>query len=488
MLAVTSGKGIFMLLKKSLRRLCIVFLMLAVSLPLMSIGVTAEEYKHEHQYREIDRIEPTCDRHGEIHLRCWICGEEYTDYIHELGHDFIKEMDFDNVLFGTITRTCGRCGKKFKFRKADYKEPDIPTVPPSKANAFENLSAEERAMVNEQQPKFEGKITGNTDMSKFIQHTGDDPYFLIKLDGICTMTDEEHGVYHYCQHIFVPETCTTWGYEVWYPCVKCGKAHSEIEKEYIEAHAKQLPDYPEYKEEALAKVYDFKYTEKPKGHDFEYYYQQEYSPAPSCTQPGMVVISCGNNCGESYAEYVPANGHTYRYEKSYLGSDDDVTEVRRVYCESCNDEPSATIAGFVKGSGDYIQKDKYKIVFTDKAGKTVDAVPLEQPYTGYFAELPAGEYTLNASAEGYDDRKYSVTVENGTILDFDVDFSKSESENERENSSGNNTAESSASANPDRRDSEKDTGFPIVPVAASAVGLAGVAGGAAYVIKRRAKK
>ena len=455
-----------MRLKNSARSLCVAALVFAVSLPFIRTGVLAAEYQHEHQWQETDRVEPTCEDYGEYTLRCPLCGEEEKFVIRRLGHRFdVPEADKDYPLLGIEKRYCSRCDDYITFKKGAYDEPPVeqPKQP---------VEAETFDVKDENQLSALG-ISASELEDYYRDYYGEG---LRILNDSHSAFDPEHPEFceynhydpsgqgyvqngHLCPKYGHSASCTEWGFEMYLPCWKCGRTASQI-----------------------GGGEDFWYTDPPTGHDFNIGYSY-VSPAPTCTQDGLQITPCANNCGAKIAETAPAYGHTYIYEKPYLDGNEKPVP-GKVYCEQGDDERNAVIAGSVWKDSLKISEipyPKFKIKFTNESGKVTEAEYLESSYHGYFAELPSGKYTLTASAEGYSDRTYSVTVEKGKLIDFDVcmegDIDNTVFPDER-----------AVSQKPDGNDGESNEGFPFALAAASAIALAGVAGGITYAVKRKDKK
>lgn len=395
--------------KAGLRPLCAAALVLALCLPLLGTSAHAEEYKHEHQWQEVGRMEPTCDKMGDIYLHCWICGEDYVDHIPALGHDFNPALDFYNNLFGTVSRHCSNCGKWVTFKQSELNKPN-PTPepvskeqPPASPMKFKDLSAEQKQRLGFDSDlewyyrKYYAMPDGvQIDKSSYSAFDPEHPEFCIYnwWDG------SGQGRWmngHMCPRYGHSATCTEWGWESYLPCWICGKNASEI-----------------------GGGDDFWFTDPPTGHNFGYL-GSHYDPAPTCTTPGIEWLPCQNNgCEEKTPEFKPATGHTYLYEKTTLS---DGSAAARVYCESCGEQPHATIVGSVwkdKYKVGIIPYGKFSIVFTSASGKKTEAAPLESSQHGYFAELPEGEYTMTASASGFPDRTCKIATKDGMILECDV--------------------------------------------------------------------
>ena len=104
-------------------------LALVLTLTASSLPVCALEVEHAHQWVDIERVEPTCDKCGRARQRCEICGEERTYDINCLGHVFPPKWEQAHDFFGNYHVTCARCNKEFTFTDADYPEPETPEKP-----------------------------------------------------------------------------------------------------------------------------------------------------------------------------------------------------------------------------------------------------------------------------------------------------------------------------------------------------------------------
>jgi len=65
---------------------------------------------HEHDYKEINRIDAECTAAGEVTYSC-TCGDVKTEIIPELGHTSAANVSFDESFHGY---TCSRCGETVK--------------------------------------------------------------------------------------------------------------------------------------------------------------------------------------------------------------------------------------------------------------------------------------------------------------------------------------------------------------------------------------
>ena len=59
---------------------------------------------HDHRYKEISRIDPTCETDGEAEFECYECDSTYTETLPATGHDYKETIK--------IKATCETAGKK----------------------------------------------------------------------------------------------------------------------------------------------------------------------------------------------------------------------------------------------------------------------------------------------------------------------------------------------------------------------------------------
>lgn len=380
--------------------LFLTFFLLTLGVAASLMTVQADESQHEHQWEEIAHTEPTCEDYGEYTRRCLLCGTEETGVIPRLGHRLdVPENDSYVFLDDTDYRYCSRCEKRIPFkRNSPFNPPIEQPKPPSEATTQAELSPREKELYGHDPFTVDEYL----EWLESIRNNG-----FYSTIAVVTYEDENSESHPDGKHVFpflpADATCTTWGHFVYLACPYCGLSYNSATGN---AEFGYYPDAP------------------PTRHDYSLtcYYEGE---APTCTEAGILTIECRNGCGATLKESVPAMGHTYRYEKAYP-SDDGRALPENVSCEVCHEEFHPTIAGYVwkdsrgaQGKG-AMPKDKFQVTFTSESGQKYDAEYLDAFYFGYFADLPSGRYTMTVTAEGYEALTYAVTVEKGSILDFDV--------------------------------------------------------------------
>lgn len=127
--------------------------------PATETPVTPSPVPHTHQYNEIARIEPQCEKEGSVTYQC-ACGETYTEVLAALGHAWdsgVVTTPAEPGVPGVMTYTCTRanCGKQ-------YTE-EIPALPvPTDAPAPEPTQAPETTPSSEPTDSTANEISSST--------------------------------------------------------------------------------------------------------------------------------------------------------------------------------------------------------------------------------------------------------------------------------------------------------------------------------------
>ena len=461
-------------------RLYLILFLFTIGVASSLVTAHADEYMHEHQWEVISQIDPTCENNGECTRRCLTCGDVETIMLGYLGHVLdTPELDTYNFLSDTDFRYCSQCGKRIAFkRNSPFNPPVAQPKPPSMTESLTELSGREKEIYGHDPFTVDEYL----EWLESIRNNG-----FYSTTAVVEYEDEYSENHPDKKHVFpflpADATCTTWGHFVYLPCPYCGLSY------HAATGKAEFGYYPD---------------EHPLGHDFRNPYYGDNPP--TCTLEGEVIIECQNGCGVKLTETVPAMGHTVRYEKPYQDGDSR-TIPGTVFCEICQEEFHPSIAGYVwkdsrgeQGAGP-MPKDLFRITFKDESGRTYDAEYVSALYFGYYADLPSGKYTMNVTAEGYNPLTHSVTVEKGTILDFDVYLDGSGRTPDDGNNKINDYDEKKTDKPTDEKNTEmdksdkrtSDTDFDSeegsnkgLLIAIAAISGAALAGGAAtFIIRKR---
>ena len=72
------------------------------------VVITIEDEVGDHDWEEIDRVEPTCTKDGYIVYKCTRCEETKTEVLKALGHNFVVEEGYAGLTRNKLV--CSRCG------------------------------------------------------------------------------------------------------------------------------------------------------------------------------------------------------------------------------------------------------------------------------------------------------------------------------------------------------------------------------------------
>ena len=72
------------------------------------VVITIEDEVGDHDWEEIERVEPTCTKDGYIVYKCTRCEETKTEVLKALGHNFVVEEGYAGLTRNKLV--CSRCG------------------------------------------------------------------------------------------------------------------------------------------------------------------------------------------------------------------------------------------------------------------------------------------------------------------------------------------------------------------------------------------
>lgn len=124
------------------------------------------------------------------------------------------------------------------------------------------------------------------------------PNVLYNLEPMWEPVEEDHE-HDYAEEIIREPTCTEDGEKV-LKCKVCGKTKPETEPEPIPATGHR---YKDGKCEVCGE------DEEPKEPEHKHSYEETTTKEATCTESGEKTYTC--ECGDSYAEPIPAKGHNY---------------------------------------------------------------------------------------------------------------------------------------------------------------------------------
>lgn len=244
--------------------------------------------KHEHSYTSEITKKPTCINSGIMTYVCE-CGDSYTEEIQATGHTYtmtdIKEATCTETGIKTYTCSCG-----------DFYTEEIP----SKGHNYEETIVEPTDTED-----------GYT-LHKCINEGCEDEY----KDHVVPHNPIGEGHQHsYTETITKAPTCIESGIKK-YTCT-CGETYTEgisaNGHNYVTQVVAPTPEKMGYTLHICSvcdKYYKDNYIEyEEEEPEHKHRYVKERTKEPTCTEDGINTYTCA--CGDSYTEYIEANGHNY---------------------------------------------------------------------------------------------------------------------------------------------------------------------------------
>ncbi len=265
--------------------------------------------KHEHDYRYLETIAPSCDNLGYERWQCDGCGNlDKRNYTKATGHNYkaiiIREATCKQG--GLKLNLCDKCGSFYEESTptGEHKYKTEKIQPTCRMTGYTNHTCE---------------ICGNsyiTDMTPIISHS----YERITKEPTCTDKGYTTSTCTICRQTFVSDyteptghiwdeghsvttsTCTADGV-IEYRCKNNNCSEKMIKAESATGHTPgEAATCTEPQTcEACGVILNL-----PKGHSYS-----EKVVAPTCTELGYTIYTC-ESCGDSYkADYVDKAAHDY---------------------------------------------------------------------------------------------------------------------------------------------------------------------------------
>ena len=265
--------------------------------------------KHEHDYRYLETVAPSCDNLGYERWQCDGCGNlDKRNYTKATGHNYkaitIREATCKQG--GLKLYLCGKCGSFYEESTptGEHKYKTEKVQPTCRNVGYTNHICE---------------ICGNsyiTDMMPIISHS----YERITKEPTCTDKGYTTSTCTICRQTFVSDyteptghiwneghsvttsTCTADGV-IEYHCTNAGCNEKMIKAESASGHTpgRAATCTEPQTCEACGVILNL-----PKGHSYS-----EKVVAPTCTELGYTIYTC-ESCGDSYkADYVDKAAHDY---------------------------------------------------------------------------------------------------------------------------------------------------------------------------------
>ena len=265
--------------------------------------------KHEHDYRYLETVAPSCDNLGYERWQCDGCGNlDKRNYTKATGHNYkaitIREATCKQG--GLKLYLCGKCGSFYEESTptGEHKYKTEKVQPTCRNVGYTNHICE---------------ICGNsyiTDMTPIISHS----YERITKEPTCTDKGYTTSTCTICRQTFVSDyteptghiwdeghsvttsTCTADGV-IEYHCTNAGCNENMIKAESATGHTpgKVATCTEPQTCEACGVILNL-----PKGHSYS-----KKVVAPTCTELGYTIYTC-ESCGDSYkADYVDKAAHDY---------------------------------------------------------------------------------------------------------------------------------------------------------------------------------
>ena len=265
--------------------------------------------KHEHDYRYLETVAPSCDNLGYERWQCDGCGNlDKRNYTKATGHNYkaitIREATCKQG--GLKLNLCDKCGNFYEETTpvGEHKYKTEKVQPTCRMTGYTNHTCE---------------ICGNsyiTDMTPIISHS----YERITKEPTCTDKGYTTSTCTICRQTFVSDyteptghiwdeghsvttsTCTADGV-IEYHCTNAGCNEKMIKAESATGHTpgRAATCTEPQTCEACGVILNL-----PKGHSYS-----EKVVAPTCTELGYTIYTC-ESCGDSYkADYVDKAAHDY---------------------------------------------------------------------------------------------------------------------------------------------------------------------------------
>ena len=266
--------------------------------------------KHEHDYRYLETVAPSCDNLGYERWQCDGCGNlDKRNYTKATGHNYkaitIREATCKQG--GLKLNLCDKCGSFYEETTpvGEHKYKTEKVQPTCRMTGYTNHICE---------------ICGNsyiTDMMPIISHS----YERITKEPTCTDKGYTTSTCTICRQTFVSDyteptghiwneghsvttsTCTADGV-IEYHCTNAGCNEKMIKAESASGHTpgRAATCTEPQTCEACGVILNL-----PKGHSYS-----EKVVAPTCTELGYTIYTC-ESCGDSYkADYVDKAAHDYK--------------------------------------------------------------------------------------------------------------------------------------------------------------------------------
>ena len=265
--------------------------------------------KHEHDYRYLETVAPSCDNLGYERWQCDGCGNlDKRNYTKATGHNYkaitIREATCKQG--GLKLNLCDKCGSFYEESTptGEHKYKTEKVQPTCRNVGYTNHTCE---------------ICGNsyiTDMMPIISHS----YERITKEPTCTDKGYTTSTCTICRQTFVSDyteptghiwdeghpvttsTCTADGV-IEYHCTNAGCNEKMIKAESATGHT---PGRAATCTEPQTCKACGVILNLPKGHSYS-----EKVVAPTCTELGYTIYTC-ESCGDSYkADYVDKAAHDY---------------------------------------------------------------------------------------------------------------------------------------------------------------------------------
>ena len=289
--------------------------------------------KHEHDYRYLETVAPSCDNLGYERWQCDGCGNlDKRNYTKATGHNYkaitIREATCKQG--GLKLYLCGKCGSFYEESTptGEHKYKTKKVQPTCRNVGYTNHTCE---------------ICGNsyiTDMTPIISHA----YERITKEPTCTDKGYTTSTCTMCRQTFVSDyteptghnwdeghsvttsTCTADGV-IEYHCTNAGCNEKIIKAESAKGHTpgKAATCIEPQTCEACGVILNL-----PKGHRYS-----EKVIAPTCTEMGYTVFEC-KDCKDTYnGNYTDKTEH--HYHKTVTPSTCTTMGYTIYTCESCGD-------------------------------------------------------------------------------------------------------------------------------------------------------
>lgn len=341
-----------------------------------------EVYGDEHNFVEVDKVDPTCNADGMIYYECSDCKETYEEVLPKIVHTLTTEVTIKPTCSseGESVTKCVNCGEIIETNIIPKTEHTLTTEVTTNPTCTNNGEKQTRCticgeVINTEsimalEHKYEVKnvkvptcnedgsidyeciLCGDTysEPTQKLEHN----YILVEtVHPTCSEVGSKNYKCEYCDDSYSEEipmvnhnytttikagTCVEKETTI-YTCDVCGESHEEITGDYGNHLFKQTLYQTATCTSDGKSIQTCEYCHEEKVENFpavEHNYEKSDSKNATCTEMGYTKYTC-KNCNDSYTENIPAKGHVGGIWQTVKQATNTQTGLRRQYCIRCNE-------------------------------------------------------------------------------------------------------------------------------------------------------